>query len=154
VGGGRAGADHQVLEIAAGGAGDRRGQLGGVLVDVLAIARGDRQGAGGGAIQDREIGRASCRESVDIRGVGGGGGEQVVGDGDVEHTRSDRDWSPDVCPADLVGGGRAGADHQVLEIAAGGAGDRRGQLGGVLVDVLAIARGDRQGAGGGAIQDR
>ena len=54
---------------------------------------------------------------------------------------------------DHVGGRRAAADGEALEVAAGGAGDVRGQAGGIIVDVLAVARGNGERAGGGAVGD-
>src|SRR5947207_1690207 len=153
VGGGAGGADHQVLEIAARGAGDGGGQAGGVVVDVLAVAGGDRQRAGGGAIRNADVALVGVDRGHAMRGVRERGGEHVVGDRAFKHgggAQVDGGVGDGVVD---VGGGAGGADHQVLEIAARGAGDGGGQAGGVVVDVLAVAGGDRQRAGGGAIRN-
>src|SRR4029077_8885279 len=151
VGGRRAAADGEALEVVAGDAGDVRGQAGGVAVDVLAVAGRDGQRAGGGAIGNADIALVGVDGGHTLRGAGEGGREHVArprafvhrGGGEIDGGRGDG--------VDHVGGRRAAADGEALEVAAGDAGDVRGQAGGVAVYVLAVARRDGQRAGGGAI---
>ena len=153
VGGRRAAADGEALEVAAGDAGDVRRQAGGVAVDVLAVARGNGQGAGGGAVGDGDIALVGVDGGHTLRRGRQRRREHVVrtrafvhrGGGEIDGGRGDGVGD--------VGGRRAGADGEALEVAAGNAGDVRRQAGGIAVDVLAVARGNGQGAGGGAVGD-
>ena len=102
-----------------------RRQAGGVLVDVLAVAGGDRQRAGGGAVGDGDVALVGVDRGHALRGVRQRRREHVAGARALGRRsrpmRFDRGVGDGVGD---VGGGRAGADHQALEVAAGDAGDR------------------------------
>ena len=141
----------RLLEAAAGDAGDAGRQAGGVAVDVLAVARGDDQRAGGGTVGNGDVALVGVDGGDAVRGRRQRRGEHVVGAGafvDRGGGEIDGDVGGGVGDG---GGGRAAADHQALEAAAGDAGDAGGQAGGVAVDVLAVAGGDGERAGGGAV---
>src|SRR5690606_4296697 len=79
-----------------------------------------------------EIGRASCRERVEVSGVGGSSRRR--------HTRFSRDWSSDVCSSDLAH--RAAGPRSAR--------DELGQARGARRRPHAAARPGRDAGGGGA----
>src|SRR5205085_940561 len=127
--GGPACADAERFEVAAGDAGDVRGQAGGVGVDVLAVAGGDGERAGGGAVGDTDVALVGVDVGHTLRGIRQRRREHVA------RTRALVARFPYTTlfrSGDGVGdlrGGPAGADAEALEVAAGDAGDVRGQAG-------------------------
>ena len=142
VGGRRAAADAEALEVAAGDAGDVRRQAGGIRIDVLAVARGDGQRAGGGAVGDADVALVGVDGGDAFRGGRQRRREHVAGTGALVDGRGREIDGGRGDGVDDVGGRRAAADAEALEVAAGDAGDVRGQAGGIRIDVLAVARGD------------
>src|SRR4051812_37660290 len=128
VGGGAAGTDDQVFEIAAGGAGDGGGQAGGVVVDVLAVAGGERQRAGGLAIRDGDVALVGMDRGDAFGGSLQGARQILIGDRAFEHRRGAQvDGGIGGGVVD-VGGGAAGTDDQVFEIAEVGRASCRGRV--------------------------
>ena len=122
-------------------------------IDVLAVARGNGQRARGGAVGDGDIALVGVDGGHTLRGVRQRRREHVAGAGAlVDGRRREIDGGRGDGVGD-VGGRRAAADAEALEVAAGDAGDVRRQAGGVRIDVLAVARGNGQRARGGAVGD-
>src|SRR5204863_363090 len=100
------------------------------------VAGGNGQGAGGGAVGDTDIALVGVDGGHTLRGVRQRRREHVAGAGAfVDGRRREIDGGRGD-GVGHVGGRRAAADAEALEVAAGDAGDVRGQAGGVAVHVL------------------
>ncbi len=145
-GGRRRGARHQVLEIAAGGAGDGGADGAAVVVDVVRRGR-HVDGAAGLAGFDgdgRAVGQGDGHRRLRRVGQGGGVGDLAAfGDAAGGGQRQ----AGGVLGVDDGGHGRRRVRHQVLEVAAAGAGDGGGDGAAVVVDV--VRRGRHVDAAGG-----
>src|SRR4029077_8983121 len=103
------------------------GEARGIRIDVLAVARGNGQGAGGGAVGDADIALVGVDGGHTLRRIRQRRREHVVrtralvhrGGGEIDGGRGDG--------VEHVGGRRAGADGEALEVAAGDAGDVGGE---------------------------
>ncbi len=136
----------QLLEIAAGGAGDRSADGAAVVVDVVG-RRFDGHAAGGLARfdgNDRAVAQGHGHRRAGRVGQGGGVGDLAAFDDGAGGTEAQAGIVDRVGDG---GDGRRGARYQVLEVAAGSARDRGADSAAVVVDV--IGRGvDVHGAGG------
>src|SRR5205085_1932773 len=116
VGGRRAAADGEALEVEIGRASCRGREEGGVRVDVLDDDGRGGQGDGGGAVGDAGVLMVAVVGTRALRVVGEGGREHVAGAGAfVDGGRRELDGGRGD-GVDHVGGRRAAADGEALEV--------------------------------------